>query len=127
MEFRRVLFRSHSRQAGQPNADGVANVPKPGATVDPNRSFLGNCLAAGIIIFIRSYQVLISPLLGPRCRFYPSCSHYAIDAIRTYGPLRGSWLEARRITRCHPLNPGGYDRSEEHTPELQSLMRISSA
>src|SRR3546814_13403795 len=83
MEFRRVLFRSHSRQAGQPNADGVANVPKPGATVDPNRSFLGNCLAAGIIIFIRSYQVLISPLLGPRCRFYPSCSHYAIDAIRS--------------------------------------------
>ncbi|HEY9545754.1 MAG TPA: membrane protein insertion efficiency factor YidD [Solimonas sp.] len=62
-----------------------------------------------MIIFIRSYQVLISPLLGPRCRFYPSCSHYAIDAIRTYGPLRGSWLAARRITRCHPLNPGGYD------------------
>lgn len=85
--------------------------------MDPNRSFLGNCLAAGFIFAIRCYQVLISPLIGPRCRFYPSCSHYAIDAIRTHGPLRGGWLAARRITRCHPLNPGGYDPVPKHVQD----------
>ncbi|NGY06488.1 membrane protein insertion efficiency factor YidD [Solimonas terrae] len=81
----------------------------PGATVDPHRSFLGNCLVASTVFLIRAYQILISPLLGPRCRFYPSCSHYAVTALRTHGIVRGSWLSARRIVRCHPLNPGGYD------------------
>lgn len=62
-----------------------------------------------LIGMIRGYQRLLSPLLGPRCRFYPSCSHYAVDAIRHFGPLRGSWLAMRRLARCHPLHPGGYD------------------
>lgn len=88
--------------------------------MDPNRSFLGNVLAAGVIFIIRSYQVLISPLIGPRCRFYPSCSHYAIAAIRGHGPLRGCWLAVRRIVRCHPLNPGGYDPVPEHVPGRSS-------
>lgn len=58
---------------------------------------------------IRLYQRLLSPLLGPRCRFHPSCSHYAIEAIERHGAVRGGWLAARRITRCHPLNEGGFD------------------
>lgn len=58
---------------------------------------------------IRAYQLVVSPLLGPRCRFYPSCSSYAIEAIRTHGPLRGTWLAGRRLLRCHPWNPGGLD------------------
>jgi putative membrane protein insertion efficiency factor len=58
---------------------------------------------------IRGYQLFISPLLGPRCRFYPTCSHYAIEALETHGVLRGSWLALRRILRCHPWNPGGFD------------------
>lgn len=58
---------------------------------------------------IRLYQRLLSPLLGPRCRFYPSCSSYAIEALEVHGPIRGSWLAARRVTRCHPLNEGGMD------------------
>ena len=58
---------------------------------------------------IRVYQLLVSPLLGPRCRFYPTCSHYAIDAIEIHGALRGTWLTVRRIARCHPWNPGGFD------------------
>jgi uncharacterized protein len=58
---------------------------------------------------IRGYQLAISPLLGPRCRFYPSCSHYAIEAIETHGPLRGVWLTIKRISRCHPWHEGGLD------------------
>ena len=64
---------------------------------------------------IRGYQLAISPFLGPRCRFYPSCSHYAIEAIETHGALRGSWLSAKRICRCHPFNPGGFDPVPHHT------------
>ncbi len=58
---------------------------------------------------IRAYQRGISPLLGPRCRFHPSCSHYAVEAIERFGTARGSWLALKRISRCHPLNAGGLD------------------
>ncbi|MDE2138465.1 MAG: membrane protein insertion efficiency factor YidD [Gammaproteobacteria bacterium] len=58
---------------------------------------------------LRFYQLALSPLIGPRCRFYPSCSQYALDAIERFGVLRGGWLAARRLGRCHPWNPGGYD------------------
>ena len=60
-------------------------------------------------ILIRGYQLAISPLLGPRCRFYPSCSHYAIEAIDSHGAVRGTWLTFRRIARCHPFHEGGFD------------------
>lgn len=58
---------------------------------------------------IRFYQRRISPLLPPSCRFYPTCSQYTYEAIQIYGVLRGSWLGLRRIVRCNPLNPGGFD------------------
>ncbi|AUL98749.1 MAG TPA: membrane protein insertion efficiency factor YidD [Pseudothauera hydrothermalis] len=58
---------------------------------------------------IRGYQLFISPLLGPRCRFYPTCSHYALEALDTHGVLKGVWLALRRILRCHPWHPGGFD------------------
>lgn len=58
---------------------------------------------------LRGYQLLISPMLGPRCRFYPSCSNYAIEALRVHGAARGSWLAARRVGRCHPWHAGGLD------------------
>jgi putative membrane protein insertion efficiency factor len=60
-------------------------------------------------ILIRGYQLAISPLLGPSCRFYPSCSHYAMEAIETHGALRGTWLTIKRISRCHPFHEGGFD------------------
>ena len=62
-----------------------------------------------LIAAVRLYQRLISPLLGPRCRFYPSCSNYAIEAQRRHGVLRGSGLTLQRLCRCHPLNAGGVD------------------
>jgi len=58
---------------------------------------------------IRLYQWTVSPLLGPRCRFYPSCSQYALEAIQRFGVLQGGWLAARRLGRCHPWQPGGFD------------------
>jgi uncharacterized protein len=60
-------------------------------------------------LLIRGYQLLVSPLLGPRCRFYPSCSQYALEAVQQHGTLRGSLLALRRLARCHPWHPGGYD------------------
>ncbi|MCS6772095.1 MAG: membrane protein insertion efficiency factor YidD [Kiritimatiellae bacterium] len=58
---------------------------------------------------IRLYQWTLSPLLGGACRFHPSCSNYAIDAIHLHGVLRGSWLTIKRLARCHPFHPGGID------------------
>jgi putative membrane protein insertion efficiency factor len=58
---------------------------------------------------IRLYQAAISPLLGSNCRYYPSCSQYAYEAIDRYGVLRGGWLAVCRLSRCHPFHPGGYD------------------
>ena len=67
-------------------------------------------LVSGMLIgLLRAYKLLISPLLGQRCRFHPSCSTYAMEAVRRHGPLRGSWLAAKRVGRCHPLHPGGHD------------------
>jgi len=69
---------------------------------------------------IRIYQYCISPLLGPRCRFYPTCSCYADEAIQLHGALRGSYLGVRRILRCHPWHLGGYDPvpREQQTPKI---------
>jgi putative membrane protein insertion efficiency factor len=58
---------------------------------------------------IRAYQRFLSPALPPSCRFHPSCSQYALEAVTRYGALRGSWLAARRLARCHPFHPGGFD------------------
>ncbi len=62
-----------------------------------------------LLLLLRVYQYTLRPLLGANCRFYPSCSDYSRDAIERYGALRGSWLAARRIARCHPYHAGGYD------------------
>lgn len=79
------------------NAAGRAAVRRPSA-------------AAWLVIgVLTGYRRFVSPLLGARCRFYPSCSAYALEAVRLHGAGWGSWLAARRLSRCHPFHPGGLD------------------
>ncbi|HEY8053288.1 MAG TPA: membrane protein insertion efficiency factor YidD [Steroidobacteraceae bacterium] len=66
-------------------------------------------MRAVVALLIRIYQWTVSPLLGPRCRFYPSCSHYALEAVLRFGVIKGSWLAMKRLGRCHPWHPGGFD------------------
>lgn len=72
-------------------------------------TLLGRVLGMAMVGLVRLYQLTISPLLGPRCRYWPSCSHYTVEAVQVHGPLRGGWLAARRIVRCHPGSDGGID------------------
>jgi len=66
-------------------------------------------MRAILLVAIRVYQRTLSPLFGPACRFEPSCSHYTATCIERFGALRGSWLGLRRLGRCHPFHPGGFD------------------
>lgn len=62
-----------------------------------------------LILFVRAYQYLLSPFLGHSCRYYPTCSEYACQALARHGVIKGSWLAIKRIGRCHPWHPGGVD------------------
>lgn len=62
-----------------------------------------------LLIFIKAYQYLISPMLGPSCRFTPTCSEYAAQAVKKYGAIKGVWMSVKRVGRCHPWHDGGYD------------------
>jgi uncharacterized protein len=70
-------------------------------------------------VLLRVYRYAVSPMLGARCRFEPSCSRYALEAIERRGALNGSWLALRRIARCHPWHPGGYDPVPGTRPEQE--------
>jgi hypothetical protein len=72
-----------------------------------------------LIFFIRAYQYIISPMLGPHCRYYPTCSCYAQTALERHGVIRGGWLAVKRVGRCHPWHPGG----EDPVPEKQDKNR----
>jgi len=77
-------------------------------------------VAAAAIALIRAYQLVLSPMRPPTCRFYPSCSAYAVTAIERFGLARGLWLATRRLLRCHPWNPGGVDHVPDPDPEHTS-------
>lgn len=71
-----------------------------------------------LIFLIRVYRYLISPVMGPHCRYYPTCSCYAQTAVERHGAIRGSWLAIKRISRCHPWHPGGVDPVPEPNEKL---------
>ncbi len=76
--------------------------------------------------FIRFYQIAISPLLGPRCRYIPTCSQYSLEAVHTHGVIRGVWLSMRRICRCHPWGGSGYDPIPPKAIRFISFQQIDS-
>lgn len=76
-----------------------------------------------VVLLLRAYRFLVSPMYGDTCRFYPSCSAYALEAVDRHGVLRGGWLAVRRLGRCHPWNPGGVDL----VPDVPSTRRRSAA
>ena len=87
---------------------------------------MNRILAAPLVLLVRFYQQVISPLRPATCRFYPSCSAYAVTALTRFGPVRGGWLTLRRLGRCNPWNPGGIDHvprtwSERHSEELHQI------
>jgi putative membrane protein insertion efficiency factor len=69
----------------------------------------GDILKYLLIYMIKFYQKFISPLKGPSCRFYPTCSQYALESVRKYGSIKGSYYAVKRVLKCHPFHPGGYD------------------
>ena len=83
-----------------------------------------------LVGLVRAYQLLVSPLLGPTCRYYPSCSAYAVEALKVHGALKGSWLAGRRLLRCHPWSPGGVDhvppRKPRSTPTVPPVPTASA-
>jgi hypothetical protein len=92
---------------GAPRRLGHALIERPGPAQRTHRAsavlvFLG-------VVVIRLYQGLLRPLLIGHCKFHPTCSEYAVEALHAHGPLRGGWLALRRVARCHPFGPGGLD------------------
>jgi len=65
--------------------------------------------ARALAVPVHAYRLLLSPMLGQNCRYYPSCSAYALDALHQHGAVKGAWLAVTRVARCHPWHPGGYD------------------
>jgi uncharacterized protein len=90
---------------------------------------LGRVLALTLLAMIRTYQLIVSPMLGQRCRFYPSCSQYALQAIRARGPIVGLGLAGWRLLRCNPWNAGGFDPvpHEHERPAPRVLVAAVSA
>lgn len=100
-----VRFATRIGMASETNVYPDPEQGQPVEQVLARRSVVGRAMIGAI----RLYQISLSKAFPPSCRFYPSCSEYTAQAIAKYGPLKGCWLGTKRILRCHPLTPGGYD------------------
>lgn len=98
-----------SRAVGAEPAGGAGGHSQAPAGSAEELHGWARALAFPLEVFIRAYRLLVSPLLGDVCRFYPTCSSYGLTAVRRYGVFRGAWLIVTRLMRCHPWNPGGVD------------------
>ena len=98
--------------------DELRDVHRGGVGAGERRSLL----ARPLVWLVRLYQWTISPLLGPVCRYYPSCSAYGVTALERHGPVRGTWLTVRRVLRCHPWAAGGVD----HVPPPRTVRPVPS-
>ena len=78
-----------------------------------------------LVVLLRAYRAVISPLYGEVCRYYPSCSAYALEAVQTHGSVKGSWLAARRLARCHPWAAGGVDHVPPKAPASRGRSRAA--
>ena len=111
------------------HADPEDPLPRP-TLENPSRGLLVRSLAGlltwPLLGLIRGYQLLISPMLGPRCRFYPSCSEYAREALTLHGPVRGLWLAVLRLVRCHPWGGHGHDPVPQR-PQAQAAHAYAHA
>lgn len=85
----------------------------------PTRSGWSRAAVLPLVCLIHAYRFTLGPLLGGQCRFYPTCSQYALDAYARHGAVRGTWLTVRRLGRCHPLCKGGVDLVPERLPSEQ--------
>jgi putative membrane protein insertion efficiency factor len=111
--------------------DAIARIAQANDAPSRNRRHLARVLMAmsrfrdlprrSAIGLVRLYQLIVSPWLGPRCRFSPTCSHYACEALAAHGLARGGWLTVRRVGRCHPFSRGGYDPVPDPAPDLALL------
>lgn len=98
-----------SGPAGAQPAGSPVGPDRADPSVEPGAPPRPGPVAAVLILLVRGYRRFLSPLLGQQCRFRPTCSTYGLKALQEHGALRGSWLTVRRIARCHPFNPGGWD------------------
>ncbi|WP_083250952.1 membrane protein insertion efficiency factor YidD [Acidihalobacter aeolianus] len=73
-----------------------------------------------LILLVKAYRLLLSPFLGQHCRFQPTCSVYAIEALEEYGAIKGTWLAVKRLSKCHPWHPGGYDPLPNHSTQQRT-------
>ena len=104
-----VLSLDKAMTGQSPRPPAIAT-DEPAAPIAPSPLQRFNALLAAVLLgLIQLYRVGLSPLLGPRCRFIPSCSAYGLEAIQRHGPWRGGWLTLRRLLRCHPFTPCGCD------------------
>ncbi|GIK15841.1 MAG: hypothetical protein BroJett003_08050 [Planctomycetota bacterium] len=92
-------------------AGNTSDLPPPALNAGGRRRSAVTLIDAAlpVIVLIRAYQLLLRPFLAGSCKYCPTCSEYAIEAVRRYGPMRGGWLAVRRLARCVPFRPGGYD------------------